>query len=590
MTRLNSRDSKSASVALRGSETLKKFFRARHHRLALDFIRRKTMNSDKVKAGVEHAPHRSLLKADGYNDEQMRRPFVGVVNSFNEIAPGHMHLQNIARAVKDGVLAAGGTPMEFDTIGVCDGIAMGHDGMHFSLSSRELIADTIECMVKAHCFDALVFIPNCDKIVPGMLMAAMRLNLPCIFVSGGPMLSINQRDLNTVFEAVGARKANLINDEELAEIEGSSCPGCGSCSGMFTANSMNCLTEVLGLGLPGNGTIPAVYAERIRLAKTAGMQVMKLLADDVRPRDIITPAAFENALTTDMALGCSTNSALHLLAIAHEADISLDLHMINEISEKTPNLCHLAPAGHHHMQDLLEAGGISAVLKELLDAGMIHGDCKTVTGKTVAENVARAVNRNPEVIRPLDNPYTKTGGLAVLFGNLAPNGAIVKRSAVKPEMLVNTGTAKCFDSEEEAIAAIYAGKIVPGDIVVIRYEGPAGGPGMREMLSPTSAIVGMKLDTSVALLTDGRFSGASCGAAIGHISPEAAAGGPIAYIKDGDKIAIDIPNYSLKLLISDEEMEERKKTMKIREPKKLTGYLKRYAKNVSSADKGAIVE
>lgn len=548
------------------------------------------MNSDKVKAGVEHAPHRSLLKADGYNDEQMRRPFVGVVNSFNEIAPGHMHLQNIARAVKDGVLAAGGTPMEFNTIGVCDGIAMGHDGMHFSLSSRELIADTIECMVKAHCFDALVFIPNCDKIVPGMLMAALRLNLPCIFVSGGPMLSINQRDLNTVFEAVGARKANLINDEELAEIEGSSCPGCGSCSGMFTANSMNCLTEVLGLGLPGNGTIPAVYAERVRLAKTAGMQVMKLLADDVRPRDIITPAAFENALTTDMALGCSTNSALHLLAIAHEADITLDLHMINAISEKTPNLCHLAPAGHHHMQDLLEAGGISAVLKELLDAGMIHGDCKTVTGKTVAENVARAVNRNPEVIRPLDNPYTKTGGLAVLFGNLAPNGAIVKRSAVKPEMLVNTGTAKCFDSEEEAIAAIYAGKIVPGDIVVIRYEGPAGGPGMREMLSPTSAIVGMKLDTTVALLTDGRFSGASCGAAIGHISPEAAAGGPIAYIKDGDKIAIDIPNYSLKLLVSDEEMEERKKTMKIREPKKLTGYLKRYAKNVSSADKGAIVE
>lgn len=548
------------------------------------------MNSDKVKAGVEHAPHRSLLKADGYNDEQMRRPFVGVVNSFNEIAPGHMHLQNIARAVKDGVLAAGGTPMEFDTIGVCDGIAMGHDGMHFSLSSRELIADTIECMVKAHCFDALVFIPNCDKIVPGMLMAAMRLNLPCIFVSGGPMLSINQRDLNTVFEAVGARKANLINDEELAEIEGSSCPGCGSCSGMFTANSMNCLTEVLGLGLPGNGTIPAVYAERIRLAKTAGMQVMKLLADDIRPRDIVTPAAFENALTTDMALGCSTNSALHLLAIAHEAEITLDLHMINEISERTPNLCHLAPAGHHHMQDLMEAGGISAVLKELLDAGMIHGECRTVTGKTVAENVAHAVNRNPEVIRPIDNPYTKTGGLAVLFGNLAPNGAIVKRSAVKPEMLVNTGTAKCFDSEEEAIAAIYAGKIVPGDIVVIRYEGPAGGPGMREMLSPTSAIVGMKLDTTVALLTDGRFSGASCGAAIGHISPEAAAGGPIAYIKDGDKIAIDIPNYSLKLLVSDEEMEERKKTMKIREPKKLTGYLKRYAKNVSSADKGAIVE
>ena len=555
------------------------------------------MNSDKVKAGVEHAPHRSLLKADGYNDEQMRRPFVGVVNSFNEVAPGHMHLQTIARAVKDGVLAAGGTPMEFNTIGVCDGIAMGHDGMHFSLSSRELIADTIECMVKAHCFDALVFIPNCDKIVPGMLMAAMRLNLPCIFVSGGPMLSINQRDLNTVFEAVGARKANLINDEELAEIEGSSCPGCGSCSGMFTANSMNCLTEVLGLGLPGNGTIPAVYAERIRLAKTAGMQVMKLLADDVRPRDIITPAAFENALTTDMALGCSTNSALHLLAIAHEADISLDLHMINEISEKTPNLCHLAPAGHHHMQDLLEAGGISAVLKELLDAGMIHGDCKTVTGKTVAENVARAVNRNPEVIRPLDNPYTKTGGLAVLFGNLAPNGAIVKRSAVKLEMLVNTGTAKCFDSEEEAIAAIYAGKIVPGDIVVIRYEGPAGGPGMREMLSPTSAIVGMKLDTSVALLTDGRFSGASCGAAIGHISPEAAAGGPIAYIKDGDKIAIDIPNRGIQLQVSDAELAARREAQEARGDKAWTPKnrerqvsfaLRAYASLATSADKGAV--
>ena len=547
------------------------------------------MNSDKVKAGVEHAPHRSLLKADGYNDEQMRRPFIGVVNSFNEVAPGHMHLQTIARAVKDGVLAAGGTPMEFNTIGVCDGIAMGHDGMHFSLSSRELIADTIECMVKAHCFDALVFIPNCDKIVPGMLMAAMRLNLPCIFVSGGPMLSINQRDLNTVFEAVGARKANLINDEELAEIEGSSCPGCGSCSGMFTANSMNCLTEVLGLGLPGNGTIPAVYAERVRLAKTAGMQVMKLLADDVRPRDIITPAAFENALTTDMALGCSTNSALHLLAIAHEADISLDLHMINEISEKTPNLCHLAPAGHHHMQDLLEAGGISAVLKELLDAGMIHGDCKTVTGKTVAENVARAENRNPEVIRPLDNPYTKTGGLAVLFGNLAPNGAIVKRSAVKPEMLVNTGTAKCFDSEEEAIAAIYAGKIVPGDVVVIRYEGPKGGPGMREMLNPTSALAGMKLDTTVALITDGRFSGASRGASIGHVSPEAASGGEIGLVQEGDIISIDIPNSKVNVNISDEEMEARRAKYVPREPSVKSGWLYRYSRLVTSADQGAVV-
>ena len=548
------------------------------------------MNSDQVKKGVEHAPHRSLLKADGYSDEQMRRPFIGVVNSFNEIAPGHIHLQTIARAVKDGVLAAGGTPMEFNTIGVCDGIAMGHEGMRFSLSSRELIADTVECMVKGRCFDALVFIPNCDKIVPGMLMAALRLNLPCIFVSGGPMLSIDERDLNSVFEAVGARKAGLIDDEELAEIEGMSCPGCGSCSGMFTANSMNCLTEVLGLGLPGNGTIPAVYAERIRLAKTAGMQVMKLLERNLRPRDIVTPAAFENALTTDMALGCSTNSALHLLAIAHEAGVALDLHMINEISEKTPNLCHLAPAGHHHMQDLMRAGGISAVMKELLDGGMLHGDCLSVTGKTLAENVKKAKNMDETVIRPLSDPYSKTGGLAVLFGNLAPNGAIVKRSAVKPEMLVNTGTARCFDSEEEAIAAIYAGKIVPGDIVVIRYEGPSGGPGMREMLSPTSAIVGMKLDTTVALLTDGRFSGASCGAAIGHISPEAAAGGPIAYVKDGDPIAIDIPNYSLKLLVSDEELAKRKETMKLKEPKELTGYLKRYAKSVSSADKGAIVE
>ena len=542
------------------------------------------MNSDKVKLGVEHAPHRSLLKADGYSDEQMRRPFVGIVNSFNEIAPGHVHLQTVARAAKDGVLAAGGTPMEFNTIGVCDGIAMGHEGMHFSLSSRELIADTIECMVKGHCFDALVFIPNCDKIVPGMLMAALRLNLPCIFVSGGPMLSINQRDLNSVFEAVGARKANLIDDDELAEIEGSSCPGCGSCSGMFTANSMNCLTEVLGLGLPGNGTIPAVYAERTRLAKNAGMQVMKLLEMDIRPRDIINAKSFENALTADMALGCSTNSALHLPAIAHEAGIEFNLHMINDISERTPNLCHLAPAGHHHMQDLMQAGGISAVLKQLLDAGMIHGDCLTVTGKTVAENVARAVNRNEEVIRPMSNPYSRTGGLAVLFGNLAPNGAIVKRSAVKPEMLVNTGTARCFDSEEEAISAIYDGKITSGDVVVIRYEGPSGGPGMREMLSPTSAIAGMKLDTTVALLTDGRFSGASRGAAIGHISPEAAAGGPIAYVKDGDRIAIDIPNYTIKLLVSDEEMEERKKTMKLREPKKLTGYLKRYARNLSSME------
>ena len=556
--------------------------------------RDKDMRSDSVKTGTAQAPHRSLFNALGFTEEERRRPMIGIVSSFNEIVPGHMNLDKITEAVKMGVAMAGGMPVVFPAIAVCDGIAMGHVGMKYSLVTRDLIADSTECMAMAHGFDGLVCIPNCDKNVPGLLMAAARVNIPTIFVSGGPMLAGHvhgqKRSLSSMFEAVGSVAAGTMTMDELAEFEEKVCPTCGSCSGMFTANSMNCLTEVLGLGLPGNGTIPAVYAERIRLAKTAGMQVMKLLAEDIRPRDIVTPAAFQNALTTDMALGCSTNSALHLLAIAHEAEITLDLHMINEISERTPNLCHLAPAGHHHMQDLMEAGGISAVLKELLDAGMIQGQCKTVTGKTVAENVAHAVNRNPEVIRPLDNPYTKTGGLAVLFGNLAPNGAIVKRSAVKPEMLVNTGTAKCFDSEEEAIAAIYTGKIVPGDIVVIRYEGPAGGPGMREMLSPTSAIVGMKLDTTVALLTDGRFSGASCGAAIGHISPEAAAGGPIAYIKDGDKIAIDIPNYSLKLLVSDEEMEERKKTMKIREPKKLTGYLKRYAKNVSSADKGAIVE
>ena len=548
------------------------------------------MNSDKVKAGVEHAPHRSLLKADGYNDEQMRRPFVGVVNSFNEIAPGHMHLQNIARAVKDGVLAAGGTPMEFDTIGVCDGIAMGHDGMHFSLSSRELIADTIECMVKAHCFDALVFIPNCDKIVPGMLMAAMRLNLPCIFVSGGPMLSINQRDLNTVFEAVGARKANLINDEELAEIEGSSCPGCGSCSGMFTANSMNCLTEVLGLGLPGNGTIPAVYAERIRLAKTAGMQVMKLLADDIRPRDIVTPAAFENALTTDMALGCSTNSALHLLAIAHEADIALDLHMINDISEHTPNLCHLAPAGHTYMEDLNEAGGIYAVMNEISKKGLLNLDCMTVTGKTVGENIKDCVNKNPDVIRPIDNPYSQTGGIAILKGNLAPDSGVVKRSAVAPEMLKHEGPARVFDCEEDAIAAIKGGRIVDGDVVVIRYEGPKGGPGMREMLNPTSAIAGMGLGSTVALITDGRFSGASRGASIGHVSPEAAVGGPIALVEEGDIISIDIDNHQLNVLVSDEEMAARKAKWQPREPKVTTGYLARYASLVTSGDKGAILQ
>ena len=548
------------------------------------------MNSDKVKAGVEHAPHRSLLKADGYNDEQMRRPFVGVVNSFNEIAPGHMHLQNIARAVKDGVLAAGGTPMEFDTIGVCDGIAMGHDGMHFSLSSRELIADTIECMVKAHCFDALVFIPNCDKIVPGMLMAAMRLNLPCIFVSGGPMLSINQRDLNTVFEAVGARKANLINDEELAEIEESSCPGCGSCSGMYTANSMNCLTEALGMGLPGNGTIPAPYSARLRLAKHAGMQIMTLVEKNIRPRDIMTPAAFNNAETVDMALGCSTNTMLHLPAIAHEAGVTINLDHANEISAHTPNLCHLAPAGDTFMEDLDRAGGVLAVMKELTKKGLLDTSVMTCTGKTMAENLEGVVNRDERIIRPVDNPYSTSGGIAVLKGNLAKDGCVVKQSAVAPEMMVHEGPARVFDSEEDAIAAIYARKIVPGDVVVIRYEGPKGGPGMREMLNPTSAICGMGLGESVALLTDGRFSGATRGASIGHISPEAAAGGLIALVEEGDRIAIDIPKCTIELKVDEETLAKRKAAWVCSEPKVKTGYLARYAKLVSSADKGAILE
>lgn len=550
----------------------------------------KKLRSDIVKKGCEKAPQRSLLKALGYTNEQMKRPFVGIVNSFNEIVPGHVHLQTIARAAKDGVLMAGGVPMEFNTIGVCDGIAMGHEGMRFSLSSRELIADTIECMARAHAFDALVFIPNCDKIVPGMLMAAVRLNLPCIFVSGGPMLSLGQRDLNSVFEGVGAYKANLIDEAQLEEIENTSCPGCGSCSGMFTANSMNCLCEALGIALPGNGTIPAVYAERVRLAKTAGMKVMELLEKNIRPSDIITEAALENALTTDMALGCSTNSALHLLAVAHEAGLPFELKKINEISEKTPNLCKLAPAGKHHMQDLYGAGGVYAVIKELADHGMIHGDCMTVNGVTMAESIAGASIKDETVVRRVDAPYSKTGGLAVLFGNLAPNGAIVKRSAVKPEMLRYTGTARCFDSEEEAVAAIFGGKIKSGDVVVIRYEGPAGGPGMREMLSPTSAIVGMGLDSTVALITDGRFSGATCGAAIGHVSPEAKAGGPIAYVQDGDQIQINIPDYSIALLVSDEEMEKRKANTKLKEQRELSGYLKRYAKHVSSADKGAVVE
>ncbi len=541
------------------------------------------MYSDKVTKGVENAPKRALLKSMGYTNEQLDRPLIGIVNSFNEIVPGHIHLNNIARAVKDGVLMNGGTPMEFNTIGVCDGIAMGHEGMRYSLSSREIIADSIECMVRAHCFDALVFIPNCDKIVPAMLMAAARLNIPSIFVSGGPMISLDGRDLNSVFEAVGSYKSGQIGKEEIEEIENTSCPSCGSCSGMFTANSMNCLCEALGMALGGNGTIPAVFSDRIKLAKNAGMQIMELLKEDITPRKIMSKKALENAITVDMALGCSTNSVLHLLAIANELSIDLDLNLINEVSKKTPNLCRLAPAGSHHMQDLHFAGGVYAVMKEVIH--LLNKEEITVTGRTVEENIKNAKNKNPEVIKE----YTKTGGLAVLFGNLAQNGAVVKKSAVKKEMMDFTGSAKVFDSEEEAIEAIYGGKIQKGNVVVIRYEGPAGGPGMREMLSPTSAIVGMGLGSDVALITDGRFSGATRGAAIGHISPEASAGGVIAYVKDGDEIKIDIENYSISLLVSEEELNNRKQTMKIKTNENLSGYLKRYSKQVSSADKGGVI-
>jgi dihydroxy-acid dehydratase len=541
------------------------------------------VNSDAIKSGIENAPKRSLLKAMGYTDAQMERPLVGIVNSFNEVVPGHIHLQNIARAAKDGVLMNGGVPLEFNVIGVCDGLAMGHEGMKYSLCSREIIADSIECMVKAHRFDALVFIPNCDKIVPGMLMAAARLDLPSIFISGGPMLSIDGSDLNTVFEAVGSVKAGKMNETELFNIEENACPGCGSCSGMFTANSMNCLCEALGMALPGNGTIPAVYAQRIRLAKQAGMSVMNLLKADIRPSAIMTEQAFSNALTVDMALGCSTNSVLHLFAIARERGITPDLNTVNEISQKTPNLCRLAPAGKHHIQDLHCAGGVSAVMRELGE--LLNRDLITVTGKTVGENIQNVVIKDNNVIQK----YSASGGLAALFGNLAPNGAVVKRSAVRREMFDFTGTARVFDGEEAAAAAIYSGQINKGDVVVIRYEGPSGGPGMREMLQPTSAIAGMGLDSDVALITDGRFSGATRGAAIGHISPEAAAGGPIAYVLDGDKIHIDIEHYAITLLISDEELKKRKDTMPLRTPPPLKGYLKRYAAAVSSADKGAVL-
>lgn len=552
------------------------------------------MRSDNVKKGIERAPQRSLLKAMGYTDTQIKKPFIGIVNSFNEVIPGHIHLQNIARSAKDGVLMAGGMPMEFNVIGVCDGLAMGHEGMKYSLVTRELIADSIECMAKAHGFDGLVFIPNCDKIVPGMLMAAMRLNIPSVFVSGGPMLSLcsnegKPMDLNSVFEAVGAYKNGTIDESGVNYIEENACPGCGSCSGMFTANSMNCLTEVLGMGLKGNGTIPAVYAARLRLAKEVGMRAVELVNENLCPRDIVNEKTIENALTVDMALGCSSNSLLHLLAIAHEAGVEFDLNKVNEISERTPNLCHLAPAGHHHMQDLNAAGGVYAVMNELGKNNMLHLDLKTVTGKTVGENIENCEIMNNDVIRSIDNPYTKTGGLAVLFGSLAPNGSVVKRSAVAAEMLVHEGPARVFNSEEEAIDAIYNGKINSGDVVVIRNEGPAGGPGMREMLSPTSAICGMGLDKEVALITDGRFSGATRGASIGHISPEAVSGGPIAYIEEGDIISIDIPNYSIELKVSDDEMANRKAKTVIT-PREVSGYLKRYSRMVSSADKGAIIE
>ncbi len=543
--------------------------------------------------GVDKAPQRSLFNALGMTKEEMKRPLVGIVSSYNEIVPGHMNIDKIVDAVKTGVAMAGGTPVVFPAIAVCDGIAMGHKGMKYSLVTRDLIADSTECMALAHHFDALVMVPNCDKNVPGLLMAAARVNVPTIFVSGGPMLAGHVKgkktSLSSMFEAVGSYAAGTMTADDVEEFENKACPTCGSCSGMYTANSMNCLTEVLGMGLRGNGTIPAVYSERIKLAKEAGMAVMELVRKNIRPLDIMTEKAFQNALTADMALGCSTNSMLHLPAIANECGIKINLDMANEISAKTPNLCHLAPAGHTYMEDLNEAGGVYAVLNELNKKGLINTEVMTVTGQTMGENIKGAVNRDPEVIRPIDNPYSETGGIAVLRGNLAPDACVVKRSAVAPEMLKHSGPAKVFNSEEEAIEAIKGGKIVKGDVVVIRYEGPSGGPGMREMLSPTSAIAGMGLDKDVALITDGRFSGATRGAAIGHVSPEAVSGGTIAYVQDGDIISIDIPNYSINLEISDEELAERKKNTKLLKKENITGYLKRYAAMVSSADKGAII-
>ncbi len=553
------------------------------------------MRSEQVKVGVERAPNRSLLYALGYTDEELDRPLVGIVSSYNEIVPGHMNIDKIADAVKAGVLAAGGTPVVFPAIAVCDGIAMGHIGMKYSLVTRDLIADSTEAMAIAHQFDGLVMIPNCDKNVPGLLMAAARLNIPTSFVSGGPMLAGRLPDgqrtcLSHMFEAVGAYHAGKLDEAGVAEYTENACPTCGSCSGMYTANSMNCLTEAIGLALRGNGTIPAVHSARLRLAKHTGMKIMELIEKDIRPRDILTPAAFHNAETVDMALGCSTNTMLHLPAIAHEAGVDIDLHMVNEISDKTPNLCHLAPAGDTFMEDLDHAGGVWAVMKELTKAGLLDTSLMTVTGKTIAENLETVENRDPALIRPLEDPFSKTGGIAVLYGNLAPDGCVVKQSAVAPEMMVHEGPARVFDSEEQAIEKIYAGAIKPGDVVVIRYEGPKGGPGMREMLNPTSAIVGMDLGESVALITDGRFSGATRGAAIGHVSPEAAAGGNIALIEEGDRIAIDIPAHTITLKVSDEELAARKAAWVCPEPNVKTGYLARYARLVSSADKGAILE
>ena len=552
------------------------------------------MKSDNVKKGMQQAPHRSLFNALGLTEEEMDKPLIGIVSSYNEIVPGHMNLDKIVEAVKMGVALAGGVPREFPAIAVCDGIAMGHIGMKYSLVTRDLIADSTEAMALAHQFDALVMVPNCDKNVPGLLMAAARINIPTIFVSGGPMLAGRvhgkKTSLSSMFEAVGSYSAGKIDEEEVRYYENHACPTCGSCSGMYTANSMNCLTEVLGMGLRGNGTIPAVYSERIKLAKHAGMQIMELLKKDIRPRDIITKESMMNALTMDMALGCSTNSMLHLPAIAHEIGFDFNIKFANEISEKTPNLCHLAPAGPTYMEDLNEAGGIYAVMKEISKLNLLNLDCMTVTGKTVGENIKDAVNFDPEVIRTIENPYSKTGGLAVLSGNLAPDGSVVKRSAVVPEMMEHSGPARVFDCEEDAIEAIKGGKIVAGDVVVIRYEGPKGGPGMREMLNPTSAIAGMGLGSTVALITDGRFSGASRGASIGHVSPEAAVGGPIALVEEGDIIEINIPEYKINLKISDEEMAKRKAKWQPREPKVTTGYLARYAAMATSGDRGAILE